>query len=70
MNYETYKLRVLAKTDAANIHGVRGQLAIVMNVLENEQYFRAAGNTEMANKSLEHIRKAKQKIYKLTKVSW
>jgi len=65
MNYEAYKLEVLAKTSGANIHKVNGLLGNILNASSNEKYWRAKGDLTLAQEALAQVQKAKRKINKL-----
>ena len=69
MDYQSYKLRVLAKTNGCNVHTVNGLLGIVYNGEENRDYWLKKDNIQEAKESQELVDKATREIYKMTGVS-
>ncbi len=61
-DYPIYKDRVLAKCDGANVHKVNGLLGIVINSLDNREYWEKQDDSKRA-KAKEYISQASIRIH-------
>lgn len=69
MDYQGYRLRVLAKTNGRNVHKVNGLLGVIQNSEGNKEFWAKKGVTNSPCEHQEMIDQAAQQIFELTGVT-